>query len=104
MPKLYHHVELDIGGMTHWRNIARSVKAVRAKRFAKTRQFSAGVMPPMSLIYTNKVDQLVDNQRFPFERVGEEFAHRNQDGGVLADDFEPFLIFGASGSSKKKSR
>ena len=85
---------MHIRRMADGRYIARSMeRRTHAKSLAQRGQFAGRCDPADGAdVHADEIDQLVDDQRPPFQRMGEQFAHRKRRGGVLANHLEPLLV------------
>ena len=91
-----HQIERDVGGVADGRDVARAVpggsypEGLAHDRHLAARRESAGLRD----VDADIVDQAVGDERAPFVRRIEKFAHGDRRRALLADQAEPLVVLG----------
>ena len=90
------HVESDVGHVADGRNVAGAVPCrLHAEVLAQDRDFAAGrEAARLRDVDADVIDQALGDERRPFVRAVEQFAHRDGRGALLADLAEVGDVFG----------
>jgi hypothetical protein len=93
------YIEREIDGVSHRRNVSRPMPCgSHAKLLGQHSDFARGSEAAgLRHVDAYVIDEPFRNQRLPFVRTVEQFAHRDWGGALLADVAEPGEIFRREG-------
>ena len=88
---------MQVVAVTERVHVTRPVpRGAHIEELAAVRDLAAHVQAAhCRLMAANEVDPAIGHQRQPFIAIGEELAHGQRRGGLLAEDLEPAHIFRA---------